>query len=195
MGKGLIITGFVLSLLFFIPFVPLIGLVLGIIGLVKANKEKNAKKGLAIAAIVLGAIFTLFQIVLVTILPILFVGLFMKSNIEDSMADAENAIDCLDLDLQILPVKSGATSIRVQRGAGSDASIVLSDIRVYYEGYAQEVPQLCPTISPTGNLPAGTTKDISFTGCTLNSGGIIEIVPVLANSYECESQIAIVLSA
>ena len=62
MGKGLSITAFVLSLLFFIPLAPIIGLISGIIALVKAKNDPNALKGLAIAAIVLGVFFGLFNL-------------------------------------------------------------------------------------------------------------------------------------
>jgi hypothetical protein len=56
MGKGLSITAFILSILFFIPLAPLIGLILGIVAVVKAKDDSSALKGLAIAAIVIGAI-------------------------------------------------------------------------------------------------------------------------------------------
>ena len=60
MGKGLSITAFVLSLLFFIPFAPIVGLVLGIVAVVKA--KKGDLKGLAIAAIAIGIISGIFNI-------------------------------------------------------------------------------------------------------------------------------------
>ncbi len=62
MGKGLTITGFVLSLLIFIPFAPVVGLILGIITLVKAKDNPDALKGLAIATIVIGVVFSLINI-------------------------------------------------------------------------------------------------------------------------------------
>jgi len=61
MTRKLTITAFVLSLLFFIPFAPLVGLILGIVAL----KKNTELKGLAIAAIVIGAIMSLFMVPLV----------------------------------------------------------------------------------------------------------------------------------
>ena len=58
MTRKLTITAFVLSLLFFIPFAPLVGLILGIVAL----KKNTELKGLAIAAIVIGAIMSLFMV-------------------------------------------------------------------------------------------------------------------------------------
>lgn len=60
MGRKMSITAFVLSLLFFIPLVPIAGFILGIIATIKAKDDPNALKGLAIAAIVIGAIFGIF---------------------------------------------------------------------------------------------------------------------------------------
>jgi hypothetical protein len=62
MGRGLTITAFVFSVLFFVPFAPLIGLILGIVALVKAKNDPNAMKGLAIAAIAIGAIFLIINL-------------------------------------------------------------------------------------------------------------------------------------
>tara|TARA_B100000315_G_scaffold250857_1_gene284482 strand:+ start:229 stop:690 length:462 start_codon:yes stop_codon:yes gene_type:complete len=64
LGKGLTISAFVLSLLFFIPFAPLIGLILGIIALVKSKNDPNASKGLAIAAVVLGAFLGFINLII-----------------------------------------------------------------------------------------------------------------------------------
>ena len=58
MTRKLTITAFVLSLLFFIPFAPLVGLILGIVAL----KKQTPLQGLAIAAIVIGAIMSLFMV-------------------------------------------------------------------------------------------------------------------------------------
>jgi hypothetical protein len=66
MGKGMSITAFVLSLLFFVPLAPLIGLILGITATAKA-KDKDSLKGLAIAAIVVGAITTIINIVILAL--------------------------------------------------------------------------------------------------------------------------------
>lgn len=53
----LAIVAFVLSLTFFIPFSSLAAIIIGIIALVKMSKDPNmGGKGLAIAAIVIGAI-------------------------------------------------------------------------------------------------------------------------------------------
>ncbi len=63
---GLAIIAFVLSVLFFIPLLPLAGVVVGIFGLVRISKNAALKgKGLAIAAIVIGALFTLLQVAIV----------------------------------------------------------------------------------------------------------------------------------
>jgi hypothetical protein len=59
MGKGLSITAFVLSILFFIPFAPLIGLILGIVAFVKSKDDPNALRGLALASIIIGSIITI----------------------------------------------------------------------------------------------------------------------------------------
>ena len=59
MGKGLSITAFVLSILFFIPFAPLIGLILGIIAFVKSKEDPDALRGLALASIIIGSLFTI----------------------------------------------------------------------------------------------------------------------------------------
>jgi len=60
MGRKLSITAFVLSLLFFIPFVPIIGFILGIIALKKAKDRLS--NNLAIAAMIIGAIFGIFNL-------------------------------------------------------------------------------------------------------------------------------------
>lgn len=66
MGKGLSITAFVISLTSLILLIPApVGLILGIIALQKAKNDPEAHKGLAIAAIVIGAIFTLVLILAV----------------------------------------------------------------------------------------------------------------------------------
>ncbi len=75
MGKGISIASFILSILIFIPLAPAIGFILGIVSLVKNKDEKSSLKGLAIAAIILGAIFGLFQLIS---LPGLIFG-FVKS--------------------------------------------------------------------------------------------------------------------
>jgi branched-subunit amino acid transport protein len=66
MGKKLTITAFVLSLLFFVPLVPIMGLILGVIAIRKAKDDPEISKGLAIAAIVLGAIFGLIQLTILS---------------------------------------------------------------------------------------------------------------------------------
>jgi hypothetical protein len=62
MGKGLSITAFVLSLLFFIPFASIVGLILGIIAVKKAKGDPKALKDLAIAAIIIGVIFGILNL-------------------------------------------------------------------------------------------------------------------------------------
>jgi len=60
MSKALSIVAFVFSFVF-----PIVGLILGIIAVVKAKDDPQALKGLAIAAIVIGGIFTLLFFVLI----------------------------------------------------------------------------------------------------------------------------------
>ncbi|MBU0959667.1 MAG: hypothetical protein KKB31_07000 [Nanoarchaeota archaeon] len=55
MGKGLSITAFIFAFLF-----PLLGLILGIIAVSKAKSDPDALRGLAIAAIVIGALGSLY---------------------------------------------------------------------------------------------------------------------------------------
>ena len=57
--SGLAIASFILGLLFFVPPAPLVGLVLGIIALSKISSARGAigGRGLAIAGVVLGAVF------------------------------------------------------------------------------------------------------------------------------------------
>jgi hypothetical protein len=62
MGRGLSITAFVFSLLFFVPLGSIIGLILGIIAYTKAKNDPNALKKLALAAIIIGAILGLFNL-------------------------------------------------------------------------------------------------------------------------------------
>ncbi len=64
MGKGLSIIAFVLSMLFFVPFAPIAGIILGIIAVAKA-KNKEDLKGLAIAAIIIGAILMIFNLLII----------------------------------------------------------------------------------------------------------------------------------
>ncbi|MFH1590579.1 MAG: DUF4190 domain-containing protein [archaeon] len=59
MGKGMAITAFVLSLLFFVPLAPLVGMVLGVIALVKSKNQPGTGYGFAIAAIVIGVFTTI----------------------------------------------------------------------------------------------------------------------------------------
>lgn len=68
--SALAIAGFVLSLLFFIPGAGLLGLIFGISSLVaisraQKSKEKLAGKGLAISAIVIGALVSLVYLIIV----------------------------------------------------------------------------------------------------------------------------------
>ena len=63
MGKAISIVAFIISLLFFVPFAPVIGLVLGIIALVKSKKDPTISKGFSIAAIVLGTLFGLINLI------------------------------------------------------------------------------------------------------------------------------------
>lgn len=67
MGKGMSITGFVLSCLFFVPLLPLIGVVLSIIATAKAKNKKDLK-GLAIAGIIVGVVSIFFQIALLLVI-------------------------------------------------------------------------------------------------------------------------------
>lgn len=56
------LTSLVLSLLFFIPALPLLGVVFGVVGLQRcANRRRNGQ-GLAIAGIVIGAVVTAIQL-------------------------------------------------------------------------------------------------------------------------------------
>lgn len=59
MGKGLPITAFVLSWIFFIPFLPTIGMILGIVSLLK----RKPLRWLAIAAIAIGLLMTIATII------------------------------------------------------------------------------------------------------------------------------------
>ncbi|MBD3253067.1 hypothetical protein GF386_05010 [Candidatus Pacearchaeota archaeon] len=63
MGRKLSITAFVFSLLFFVPLFPIVGLILGIVALIKAKGEKDSLQGLAIAAIIIGALFGIFHLI------------------------------------------------------------------------------------------------------------------------------------
>ena len=63
MGKRLSITAFVLSLLFFVPLAPVIGFILGIMAFQKAKNDPAALRGLAIAAIIIGAILGVINLI------------------------------------------------------------------------------------------------------------------------------------
>ena len=62
MTKGLDIAALVLSLLFFIPPLPIVGLILGIVSVARCSKKKEKASGLAIAAIIVGAITSVLSI-------------------------------------------------------------------------------------------------------------------------------------
>ncbi len=65
-NSALAITGFVLSLIFFIPAIPFIGAIIGVIALIKLKNNTHLKgKGFAIAAIIVGVIITIIQIVII----------------------------------------------------------------------------------------------------------------------------------
>lgn len=70
MGRTLSIVAFVFAFIF-----PLVGLVLGIIAVVQAKKDPNALKGLAIAAIIIGGLFTLLVIAALFFVTLFYVGI------------------------------------------------------------------------------------------------------------------------
>ncbi|MBN2454052.1 DUF4190 domain-containing protein [Candidatus Woesearchaeota archaeon] len=72
-NKNLAIIALVLAFFF-----PLVGLIIGIVALVKINKEGGEGKGMAIAAIVIGAIMTLLAPVLFG--AIAYFGILSPSN-------------------------------------------------------------------------------------------------------------------
>jgi hypothetical protein len=74
--SGLAIAALILSVLFFIPLCAPIGVILGIVALVKLNKTKEKGKGLAIAAIIIGSLVTIVQIIIL-IMIFAVVGMFV----------------------------------------------------------------------------------------------------------------------
>lgn len=91
------ITAFVLSLLFFIPLAPLIGCILGIVAVVKAGKDPKALKGLAIAAIIIGAILGVIN--LLFLFAYLTISSFLGSSLKGSSSslDSYKSQDCASL--------------------------------------------------------------------------------------------------
>lgn len=60
--RGMAITGLVLALVVCVPLVPLVGAVLGLVVLLKGKGEVDRGRGLAVAALIVGALVTLAQI-------------------------------------------------------------------------------------------------------------------------------------
>ena len=56
------ITGFILSMLLFLPLTSLLGFIFSIIGLIKTNKPLVEGKGLAIAGIIISSIRLLIEV-------------------------------------------------------------------------------------------------------------------------------------
>jgi len=57
------ILGFVLSLIFMIPLVSIIGFIISIIALKEIKKSRESGRGLAIAGIIIGAVFGIVQVI------------------------------------------------------------------------------------------------------------------------------------
>jgi len=93
------IVAFLFSLVFFLPIFPIIGFILGVAALTRISKNKNLNgKGMAIAAIIIGAFFSLIQIGI-------FISLFIFLNgitgvIEKSPADGVKV--CLEKNPQFV---------------------------------------------------------------------------------------------
>lgn len=90
----LAIAALIFSLIFFIPLFSIIGIIAGIAGVVQISKNKNLKgKGLAIAAIIIGVIVTILQIILVLAIYGFFSGIIAGVKTGDISKSVDNCIN------------------------------------------------------------------------------------------------------
>ncbi len=153
MSKTLSIIAFILAFI-----LPLVGLILGIVALVKINRGQAEGKGLAVAAIVLGAIFTLVLPVLVFIGGLAYFGVLSPSTRIPDKCTFPILMSCVDY-----KVTSDSITLQLQN-AGRDM-IVNSLVAT-----SEAVQGSCSS-SGTVTLLNGASKLFSLTGCNFKDTG------------------------
>lgn len=154
MAKTLSIIAFILAFI-----LPLVGLILGIVALVKINRGQAEGKGFAVAAIVLGAIFTLVLPVLVFIGGLAYFGVLNPSTMLPDKCTFPILMVCVDY-----KVTSNSIMLQLQNGAGRDM-IVNSLVAT-----SEAVQGSCSS-SGTVTLLNGASKSFSLTGCNFKDTG------------------------
>lgn len=146
MGRGLSITAFVLSLLFFIPFASFIGVILGIIAVMKA-KDKKDLKGLAIAAIAIGSFFLILSIIIYIFFPIYN----QEPKINSLSAHSAMPTGILGLDITLSKsLANGTIKVRF-----SDDNNYKVDVPLFYDNEQAAIVSVPIYFTDTGNFTSG----------------------------------------
>jgi predicted Zn-dependent protease len=153
------VWAFVLALLFFMPFAPLVGFIMGIASLVKGKRYGSAP-GLAIAAVIIGAVSTLIGIALA-----IGVGFFLLYHTtfddfdgmstvvsEYNSGDYRSAIDSADTYLEGRPQNEFTVEMHIYRAMAYQK---LGENERAIQDYASVLPYI-------RNLSQVSQRDYSF---------------------------------
>jgi hypothetical protein len=151
----------VLSILGFIFafIIPPVGFILGIVALVHINKTGEKGKGLAIAAVVLGAIF-FFILIFIVLVGIMWV--VVKSNVQDdSLLGSENFNSmCLSANVvatRVIDSGNGVFDVTLARQGGEDE---LGGVKLAFTNNDESTSYVADV---SGNIRALMSKTASIT--------------------------------
>jgi len=160
MGKGLSITAFIFSFIF-----PVLGLILGIVAYKKAKEDPEGLRGLAIAAIIIGGIFTLVSLII-----LIFIGLVwnqVSGTIEEGSEQINFATNCFTIELNIDSADSNLNKIIISRTIGGG---IIDKIKILVNNEEKK------EVDATSLLDGGDSMEVNI---ELNTGDNVVIVPVL----------------
>lgn len=166
MTKTLSILAFILAFI-----LPLVGLILGIVALVKVNKGEAEGKRFAIAAIVIGAVFTFILPFLIVIGSLAYFGTMNPSTLLPEKCSFPLSLSCSDF-----LVTPTSISIVLRNGVGRD--MVVNSL----EATSEALQGSCSS-SGTVTLPNGDTNTFSLTGCNFKETGREKNVYSVAVNY------------
>ena len=183
MGKTLVIIGFILSLLFFVPFAPIIGLILGSVGLNQSKKDKDIPKGLALATIIIGGLFTLINLIFV----MGFMLAFMRNIFGGATEEFQQTTGEIEKQM-INQMKETNTEISLSK---SKIDIKIGDRQLIFLGLKNDQQDpidyhiesiVCDPLGGTGSALSCTSGDvgIEYLDKVLTiSGGDVKVLPIM----------------
>ncbi|MBN2454051.1 DUF4190 domain-containing protein [Candidatus Woesearchaeota archaeon] len=169
-NKNLAIIAFVLAFFF-----PLVGAIIGIVALVHINKEGGEGKGLAIAAIVVGGVFTLALPFFLMVGAMAYFGALDPATMLPERCELQQGLACPDF-----MVTSDSVKMVIQNGMGMDITVT----GITFEG--DDITGACDWTGEV-EIKNGKLNAFSADGCQIAGGESMTRINAEVNWYQSDS--------